>query len=785
MSANTPLERKVATWMTDEVSGRVPDALLDDILATTGRLRPDRRWLALLKEPPMRVHSLVAVGSPTRRLTAGLALALLVLAATAAVVGAFLLRGPTVSADDWPAFRGDLARAGVAVRGPVGRPVLQWRYQVAGGAVRNNLAIVGDLVYASSDDGPLHALALADGKQRWAFRGGQAPLTGPTVVGGTVYVFDAKGQLFALDAASGQQRWQSASSLTGAINPTIGAGRLYVGTADGFLVALDATSGAELWRFAVAPSGIVNAPAFADGLVYAGSLRGGFVAVDASTGKLAWRLDTGTDALGTAVVAAGIVYIGAPSDSTAGHLWALDARSGAILWQLNNDLGAPAVAGHVAYTSNTLGLVAALDTATGRELWRFQVHGAPRAPAVAGGVVYVDADIEHRVYALDAATGGELWQFDVDSSNQCCIAVAKGSVFVATVTGSIYDIGGDGSVLTPAPASPSAAATPAPSTSSAVPSATPLVSPSSGAEPVQFLWKAAGTGGNFSPNNIVRDAAGQIWAVDPSNDRFGIFTADGSFVEYWGQLGTGNGQFHLVRSNGDGYGSIAFEPDGSFFVLDAGNRRIQAFDAKRRFVRTWGTFGTGPGQYNDPVGIVVGPDGSVYVLDDVRGVIEKYDRTGKVLATFDGFVNATDGFNTANALAIDKAGNLYVSDIQPGQVERLDPTGKLTMTYGSPGPGPGQFIDQPGAMAIDSTGRLFVDQGAGRVTQPGVLVFDKDGGYLTGFGSKGPADGQITWPTGLFLDGAGNLYVGDGASNADNTLASRIEKFRLLPPLGP
>jgi len=37
----------------------------------------------------------------------------------------------------------------------------------------------------------------------------------------------------------------------------------------------------------------------------------------------------------------------------------------------------------------------------------------------------------------------------------------------------------------------------------------------------------------------------------------------------------------------------------------------------------------------------------------------------------------------------------------------------------------------------------------------------------------------------LLLDGAGNLYVGDSASNADNALASRIEKFRLLPPLGP
>jgi tripartite motif-containing protein 71 len=351
--------------------------------------------------------------------------------------------------------------------------------------------------------------------------------------------------------------------------------------------------------------------------------------------------------------------------------------------------------------------------------------------------------------------------------------------------GSVYDIGGDGSVITPAPAQTAAIAESLTPVATATAAAVPSTSASTQPEPVSFLWKAVGPGGAFVPNNLVAGPGGQIWAADPSNDRFAIFKADGTFVEYWGASGSGDGQFNLRRSNGDGYGSIAFEPDGSFFVLDVGNRRVQAFDAKRRFLRTWGTFGSGPGQYNDPVGIAVGPGGIVYVLDDVRGVIEKYDRNGQILGSFDAFINASDGINTANALAVDKDGNMYVSDIQPDQVERLDPLGKLTMTYGSPGTRPGQFNEQPGAMAIDPTGRLFVDQGPQRGAQPGVLIFDRDGRYVGGFGSIGPADGQITWPTGLLLDGAGNLYIGDDASAFDSTLPSRIEKFRLLAPFGP
>jgi outer membrane protein assembly factor BamB len=86
-----------------------------------------------------------------------------------------------------------------------------------------------------------------------------------------------------------------------------------------------------------------------------------------------------------------------------------------------------------------------MDTATGDVRWSFPVKGAARPLGVAQGVVYVPADAEHRVYALDAANGTELWHFDIDSGNDCCIAVAKGAVYVGTFLGGVYAIEGDGS----------------------------------------------------------------------------------------------------------------------------------------------------------------------------------------------------------------------------------------------------------------------------------------------------------------------------------------------------
>jgi len=80
----------------------------------------------------------------------------------------------------------------------------------------------------------------------------------------------------------------------------------------------------------------------------------------------------------------------------------------------------PVVVDGVMYTSGYIGLVYALDAATGRELWRFTPTIEPmsmrhaccdavnRGVAVARGKVYA-ASIDGRLHALDAATGKEVW----------------------------------------------------------------------------------------------------------------------------------------------------------------------------------------------------------------------------------------------------------------------------------------------------------------------------------------------------------------------------------------
>jgi outer membrane protein assembly factor BamB len=670
---------------------------------------------------------------------------------------------PAPVGGDWNGFRGDASRSAVGLMGPTGNPVLNWQFK-AGGAVPNQIAIVGDAAFFASDDGTLHAVNPATGAEIWkqALKGGTT--TGPTVADGRIYLVDELGAVRALDPATGGALWESASHYDGATQLISTDGSLYLGTGDGYLVAVDAASGTEQWKVKLTPNGAsVHNPAAADGFVYAGTAGGGFVAVETKTRQVAWTGDLHGDDTGTAVVNGGIAYIAAGVDAPSGTLHAFDAKTGKHLWDgPTPNLQSPTILGGIGFSATRDGLVDAIDTTTGTVRWSIQLTGKVRPMAIVGPTLYLAADQEHRVYAIEASTGSRLWQFDVDDSNDCCIAVARGAVFVGTMSGSVYSIGGDGATIAAVPFG------------SAAPSVTPSQAPVAAAIDGKSAWSTDIRRYGFAPiSQIAVDPAGRIWAPEANADKIAIFDSSGKLLEEWGSSGDGPGQFDFTRQNGDGYGTLAFAKDGSFFVLDVGNRRVQHFDAHRKLVGQWGGFGERPGQYSDPVGIVVARDQTVWVLDDRRSVVEHYDATGKVLGSFDPFATlaSNDG---ANSLATDGKGNLYVSSVEPSEVLVFDPTGKRLRRVGE-----GLFTDQATHMAIDAGGRLFVTQGSGRGSAPGVLAFAADGTAIGGFGPMGDGTGQLVFPAGIALDGKGGIYVEDSWPESN-----RLMRFELPAGMG-
>jgi len=154
-------------------------------------------------------------------------------------------------------------------------------------------------------------------------------------------------------------------------------------------------------------------------------------------------------------------------------------------------------------------------------------------------------------------------------------------------------------------------------------------------------WGGIGTGPDkfgqingyaFGPTGLAVALDGTIYVADTWNHRISAFTSDGKPLQQWGNFF--NGQENpaaLPQHTSDFYGprGIAIAPNGLLYVTDTGNSRILVFDQTGKFVRTFGSFGTGDGQIDNPVGITARADGTIAVADTNNARILLFSADGQ------------------------------------------------------------------------------------------------------------------------------------------------------------
>ncbi|HEY4113559.1 MAG TPA: PQQ-binding-like beta-propeller repeat protein [Rhizomicrobium sp.] len=217
-------------------------------------------------------------------------------------------------------------------------------------------------------------------------------------------------------------------------SPASANGIVYAGSWDGKLYALDEATGAVKW-VADAPGIRNSSPAIADGRVFVASYYGVLYAFQIADGKPAWTAKLGRYEGASPTVANDTVYV-----TSAGKLYAFDAKSGALKWRVRTGgTQSPAVANGVVYVGGK-GTLRGLDAATGAVIWRRE---APviSAPAYSNGAlyaVYLMPTNEYGVYAAEAATGKELWHSPFGGFSQSGVAVANGLVYAGSFDGNLY-----------------------------------------------------------------------------------------------------------------------------------------------------------------------------------------------------------------------------------------------------------------------------------------------------------------------------------------------------------
>jgi DNA-binding beta-propeller fold protein YncE len=291
-----------------------------------------------------------------------------------------------------------------------------------------------------------------------------------------------------------------------------------------------------------------------------------------------------------------------------------------------------------------------------------------------------------------------------------------------------------------------------------------LLTPSSAFAAYQFQtsWGGAGTGSGLftNPGLIAVGPDGSVYVADTGNNRVQKFTFDGAFLTAWGAAGTANGQFNAPAA-------VAAGPDGTVYVTDTGNNRIQRFDANGGFISAWGSAGSLDGQFNSPQGIAAGPDGSVYVADAGNGRVERFLSDGTFFQTF---TSGAGGFAQLRGVAVSPSGDVYTVDAGNTRIEHFDQNGTFIGTWGSNGPGDGQF-QAPVGVAASAAGVYVAD-----TTQNRVQKFTSTGAFLDALDAGSSGDASLSAPRAVALSAAGVIYVlgGTRMSSYGETTASTL-----------
>ena len=276
------------------------------------------------------------------------------------------------------------------------------------------------------------------------------------------------------------------------------------------------------------------------------------------------------------------------------------------------------------------------------------------------------------------------------------------------------------------------------------------------------------------PNDVFVDATGNVYVVDPGNER----------IQKWlPSASTG-----ITVAGGNGNGSAANQLNNPFGVFVDATGNIYIGDSYNARVQKWASGGStgvtvaggnGPGSNANqvqPVGVFVDASGNLYVADIGNSRVQKWlpgALSGVTVAGGNGSGSAANQLNNISSVFVDLSGNIYVCDALNDRIQKWAPGASVGVTVAG-GNGRGSQPNQlnfPWGVFVDADGNIYIaDTGNDRIQQWGRNA--SSGVTVAGGHGRGAAANQLSGPKAVFVDPTGGIYTADAGNN-------RVQKFAL------
>ena len=283
------------------------------------------------------------------------------------------------------------------------------------------------------------------------------------------------------------------------------------------------------------------------------------------------------------------------------------------------------------------------------------------------------------------------------------------------------------------------------------------------------------------PRDVAVDSVGNRYILDTGNSRVVVLDQAGNLVRAFGSSCLFNDAGQPGCVDPDGAGPLAIgdgqfrEPwgiavgaDGTIFVADTWNGRIQVFDNEGNFLRKWGIFNIindndrNPFWLFGPRGIAVAQNGDLLVADTGNKRILRFTPNGDYVSEIGGGGVVLGRFEEPVDVAVHPInGTVYVADVWNQRIQMLSPDLVPQAEWAVPS-WQSQDIWDKAYVAVGPDGTVYA-------TDPQyaqVFVYNPNGQLRAGFGQFGVDLNRFAKPNGITVDpNTGEVLVADANNN--------------------